>query len=79
MSSMRVILFPILIAALVFTAGVGLIQLRDGLRRGVIPLRVGHVHRSTRPGVFWFAVGAHLLGVLLFFGVASYLLMRFYY
>jgi hypothetical protein len=79
MSIMMVIFFPILIAALAFIAGVGLIQLRDGLRRGVMPLRVAQVHRSSRPGVFWFAVGAHLLGVLLFFGLASYLLMQFYY
>ena len=73
---MRGILFPILIAGLVVIAGAGCIQLRDGLRRGVMPLRVGNARRSTRPGVFWLAAGAHLLGLLVLLGAAGYLLMQ---
>ena len=73
---MRGILFPILIAGLVIIAGVGFVRLRDGLRRGVMPLRVGNARRSTRPGVFWLAAGAHLLGLLVLLGAASYLLMQ---
>jgi len=73
---MRGILSPILIAGLVVIAGAGFIQLRDGLRRGVMPLRVGKAQRSTRPGVFWLAAGAHLLGLLVLLSAASYLLMQ---
>ena len=73
---MKGILYPILIAGLVIIAGVGFIQLRDGLRRGVMPLRAGNVRRSTRPGVFWLAAGAHLLSLLMLLGAASYLLMQ---
>jgi hypothetical protein len=41
-----------------------------------MPLRVGNARRSTRPGVFWLAAGAHLLGLLVLLGAASYLLTQ---
>ena len=72
---MRLLLFVAGIGSLA-AAVFGLVQLAAGLRRGVMPLRTGRAHRETRRGVFWLAVSAHVLGVLLLTAAALWLLAR---
>ena len=50
------------------------VQLYNGWRNGVMPLRRGSVNRKRRPRLYWFAVGAQIGGMLVIFSAAVYLL-----
>ena len=66
LTSFTLLLFGLGIAATV--------QLYNGCRSGVMPLRHGSANRRKRPLLYWFAVGAQIGGVMLIFSVAVYLL-----
>jgi hypothetical protein len=63
--SVRDIFFTILILALTVAAVIEVIQLSDGFRKGIMPLRVGNVSRLARPRLFWFAIVVQILSVLM--------------
>ena len=66
LTSFTLLLFGLGIAATV--------QLYNGWRSGVMPLRHGSANRKQRPLLYWFAVGAQIGGVMVIFSVAVYLL-----